>query len=95
MKKDYSLSAIILSTVFGICTLGINILYLKRCVTLYSVGIAVSALMIAVDIICLVLRIKKQDSEARLCKILMLISMISALIGLAIPVIGTLVLMFK
>ena len=94
MKKDYSLTTIIMSFVFCACAIGINLLYFKRNIPLYSAGIAVAAAMMIANIVCLVLRLKKQNMTERFDKTLMRISMLCAVIALSIPVIGTLVLMF-
>ncbi|MDE6201491.1 MAG: hypothetical protein K2M47_06420 [Clostridiales bacterium] len=95
MKKDYSPTAIILDIVFCACTIGINALYFKRNIPLFSAGIAVCAVMIIVNIVCLVLAIKKQNQNERYNKIITFISMLCTIIAALIPLIGVLVLMFK
>lgn len=94
MKRDYSIPAIVLSLIFCACSLGINIIYLKYFPALYIVGIAISGITIFVTVIGLILRLKRQDGDEQYRKMLMFICMICATSALAIPVVGTLIVMF-
>ena len=91
MKKDYSLTTIILSIVFCTCAIGLDIIYFKRNVALFSAGMAIAAAMIIVNVVCLILKIKKQNITEGIDKVLMLISMLCTVIAMSIPVVGVLI----
>lgn len=94
MKKDYSLFIIILCNVFAVCSLGINILYYRRFPAMYLAGIIVSAVVIVANIVFLVLRLKYKKN-VNMTALLMRICLLTIGIALAIPAIGTLVIMYN
>ncbi len=94
MQKNYSLPAIALSIAFCVGSLAINIIYLRYFRALYIAGIAVSGISILITAFCLFLRLKNKNRENLYYNTLMRISVITAVVALGIPVIGTLIIMF-
>ena len=95
MKKDYSMLAIILSTVFCACAIGINFIYLNRFFAFYLSCAIISSIAFIACIICLVLRLKKYNGQERCHTVLMAISILSTAVSLMIIGIGTITIMFS
>ncbi|MDE6293464.1 MAG: hypothetical protein K2L88_02435 [Clostridiales bacterium] len=94
MKKDYSILMITLCIIFCVGTIGIDIIYWKHFPALYLAGIVAGGIALVISVVCLFLRLKKRDGDEKYYKILMYLSMISAIVAAAIPLIGTLITMF-
>ena len=89
----YTTPTIALSIAFCIGSLAVNIIYFGYFPALYVVGIAISCITIVLTVVCLVLKIR-QNKDERYYKMLMMTSMLSTVVAMAIPVVGTLTIMF-
>ena len=95
MKKSSYIPMIALCTVFCASSIGINVIYWKHFPALYLAGIIGGSISFAITIACLLLGLIKKDKEDRYYKTLMEISMISAVVAVCLPVVGTLFTMFR
>ena len=95
MKKDYSTLAIILSTVFCACVIGVSFIYLNRFFAFYLACAIISCIAFIGCITCLILRLTKYKEQERPHTVLMAIIMLSTAVSMAILVIGTLTIMFS
>ena len=94
MKKDYSILAILLSTVFCACAIGISFIYLNSFIAFYIASAIISGIATIVCIVCLILRLKKYNGQESCYKKLTIVSMMSTSTVLLLIVIGTLTIMF-
>ena len=85
--------AIALSIAFSVCSLGINILYLSYLRAVFTYGIVISGLSIALTVFCMIFS-RKRNKEDMYYKVLMMASMLATVASLAIPVIATMIIFF-